>query len=55
MSNKLEQLGFKLEKILGFRNMQEKNIVGCGNYTDVLASLCQVATGLFFSYGLFYC
>ena len=24
MSNKLEQLEFKLEKILGFRNMQEK-------------------------------
>ena len=24
ISNKLEQLEFKLEKILGFRNMQEK-------------------------------
>ena len=24
MSNRLEQLEFKLEKILGFRNMQEK-------------------------------
>ena len=24
MSNKLEQLEFNLEKILGFRNMQEK-------------------------------
>ena len=24
MSDKLEQLEFKLEKILGFRNMQEK-------------------------------
>ena len=24
MSNKLEQLEFKLEKLLGFRNMQEK-------------------------------
>ena len=24
MSNKLQQLEFKLEKILGFRNMQEK-------------------------------
>ena len=24
MSNKVEQLEFKLEKLLGFRNMQEK-------------------------------
>ena len=25
MSNKVEQLEFKLEKLLGFRNMQEKH------------------------------
>ena len=35
VSNKLEDLEFKLEKILGFRNMQEKlknNVSSCKNY-----------------------
>ena len=44
MSHKLEQLYFKLEKILGFRNMQEKLEKNC-IYKKILLVHFQLAVG----------